>query len=55
MATFDYTIYHNLRPYKMNNRNGQWMSIYIYNSLKTLIVLNFDEWMKNDVNMILWL
>jgi len=28
MAAFDYATCHNLRPSKMNNHNGQWISIF---------------------------
>ncbi len=34
MATFDYATCHNLRPSKMNNHNGQWISILFFKSPK---------------------
>ncbi len=58
MATIDYAMCHNLRSFKMNNNNRQWISIFQKKSPKffhNVRVLNFDEWMKNDINMTLWL
>jgi hypothetical protein len=37
----------------MNNNNGQWISILQKKSPKNFH--NFDEWMKNDIKMTLWL
>jgi len=54
MENFDYATCHNLRPYKMNNNNGWWRSIFQNNNIyhpKILIVPNFDGLMKSNVNM----
>jgi hypothetical protein len=34
MAAFDYATCHNPRPFKMNNHNGRWISIFQKNHKK---------------------
>jgi hypothetical protein len=48
VATYDCATYYNLRPSKMNNHNGWWISISFLKSPKNphSDTLNFDEWIK---------
>ncbi len=55
-GNFDCVTCHNLKPSKMNNHNGWWTLTFQKKSSKFFHnVVCFDEWMKSDVNMTIWL
>jgi hypothetical protein len=52
MGTFDCATCHNLKPSKMNNHNGRWISIFLKNPQKILIMPQVIFWWmdESDIN-----
>jgi len=60
METFDYAMCHSTKPYKMNNHNGQWISIFQkWIHPKILIVPRVkiwwmdEKWCQHDIMVVI--